>query len=360
MGSFNVGCGISNLSIHEGDRAGFVLLTPTKGYRSNPAAPRKMQIYATDFFTPFLPPVYGTYDDYGRLDKLEPSATTEVIEAIFLKPALAVVNAAADGRGLYGNYGEICPLYMEAETLEKIDRWGAPNSDTFLALGFSTAEPLDGYLEAYVYRDFRVQRQDANKDNNLNARLSYWSIDRISDGKVLLKNEVVSAGFENLLTSFAKLTDTLPGYAEEFWGPVKILSSLSGMFFLEEIYKGLNDSLNSDEWTLSGLAEQKKVLSEMFDGKPKPPGSIHEGLEHLRSFSQGVFYDPNMILHLKPYGKSDEYLEIAKLVNVMTSLNRPIQPSYNGEQFGNDDASRELNALTETILQVRKHRWDEE
>ena len=97
MGSFAVSCGLSNLAIHESDKVGFVLLEPPVsdmlGHRfSSDSGGQVYTGYVTDNFAPFLPPIFGEYDDGGSLCEIEDSVTTKLIERIFNRPIQVVVN----------------------------------------------------------------------------------------------------------------------------------------------------------------------------------------------------------------------------------------------------------------------------
>lgn len=70
MGSFSVACGISGLAVEEGERVGAVLLVPS----------RLPDLSPTQYFVPLIPPVYGTYADYGWLDSVDaPEPVLEIL-----------------------------------------------------------------------------------------------------------------------------------------------------------------------------------------------------------------------------------------------------------------------------------------
>ena len=90
MGSFNVSCGISNMSLNPGDNAGLIPLLPSymQGYPSE-----IVRIGATTnlvsnegvyhLFTPFCLPIFGKYDDYGDLGDIQHDSNTKAIEDFF-------------------------------------------------------------------------------------------------------------------------------------------------------------------------------------------------------------------------------------------------------------------------------------
>lgn len=353
MGSFNVGCGISNLSINEGEKAGFVLLAPSVTHRSNRDVARRLQIYSTDFFEPFLPPVFGIYDDYGRLASVKSSVTTDVIESIFQKPAQSFINAVGPERGLYDSSNELTELYVSKDILSKIDVWGAPASATFFALGFEATEPGVGFSEAFIYEDFRIQNRISKASGELGGD-SLWTVDRVSDGKVLIADRPGYSGLYPVLDDFARVTGVLPGYPKDSWSIVKLACKLSGMLILEDVFTGLSKHLEDDEWLLRSLNAKESALESIFDDAAEGnPLALMSPLRELSNFTNLAGYDSELISKLKPYVGAGEYSTMACLVNIMTSVNRSIQPSFSGEQMGNNEASLALNGITEDILKVR-------
>lgn len=83
MGSFNVSCGLSSASIGYGERVGFIPLVPNKySHRMDDCI-----IGAVSLYIPIAPPIYGTYDDYGKLENIEPNGSTAYMaKAYGMKP----------------------------------------------------------------------------------------------------------------------------------------------------------------------------------------------------------------------------------------------------------------------------------
>ena len=91
MGSFNIACGLSHLTISSGDPLVFVPLEPSWGSQflesdrysasyivSNDGAYSRWQ--------PITIPIFGTYDDYGRLENVREDSNTVAIENYFGMP----------------------------------------------------------------------------------------------------------------------------------------------------------------------------------------------------------------------------------------------------------------------------------
>ena len=84
MGSFNVACAISNLSMGYGTKCVFI---PLIRHQYNGLKKSVSQLISNEgpchFFYPFCLPIVGYYDDYGGIKDIEKSKTTEAIEKYF-------------------------------------------------------------------------------------------------------------------------------------------------------------------------------------------------------------------------------------------------------------------------------------
>jgi len=89
MGSFNVACSISNLSIGPGDPIAFFPLVPNtypRNSRVHELAPQSNLIYSNCLFNPLCLPIFGEYDDYGGVGSIEENANTKALEQFFQIP----------------------------------------------------------------------------------------------------------------------------------------------------------------------------------------------------------------------------------------------------------------------------------
>lgn len=99
MGSFNVACSISDLSINEGDQIFFIPLLPSQ-YDMNEKVilePTSSLIYANCLYNPFCLPIEGRYADYGLIDDIIENENTKAIESFFGIPIQEFVNFVARG-----------------------------------------------------------------------------------------------------------------------------------------------------------------------------------------------------------------------------------------------------------------------
>jgi hypothetical protein len=82
MGSFNVACSISNISIGAGDPVAYIPLENAR-YRYHIGDGNDMLIYMHCFYAPVTLPIFGEYDDYGGVECIEINRNTKIIEEFF-------------------------------------------------------------------------------------------------------------------------------------------------------------------------------------------------------------------------------------------------------------------------------------
>ena len=84
MGSFNVACSVSNISIRAGDPVAFIPLEVAK-YPYKIGDGNHMLIYSNCFYAPATLPIFGEYDDYGGVENIIRDKNLEIIEKFFGK-----------------------------------------------------------------------------------------------------------------------------------------------------------------------------------------------------------------------------------------------------------------------------------
>jgi len=368
MGSFDVGCAVSNLAIHEGDEIGFMLLREKANHY---AEPLKHRIYATDDYEPFLPPVYGKYGDYGDLVEIQESNVTKTIEAIFKRPAEKVVEAIGAGRTYYDDYSPIFSLYMPDSVKNDKPSWDAPEHRTFELFGWTRIEAPEGAIDAYSWRGYTVVKTH-NQSFGPDMESGVWSI---LHGEEVLKEGVnghPNGSGQQITAIFSDLTGMLPGYPDEDWDAVKLLGSMYGMFFLKRVSDEMGAILLKDRYVSSSLERTKKDLEKELSIDVETRKEELEEAEKLGIYSkdmlaavrQTLIKFPSIdrcvqleteenALHVQKHLTADDLVASELLISTMTRLNRMVQPSYCGSQFGEDRLSSKLNRVTDTILEER-------
>jgi len=365
MGSFNVSCGISNLSINEGDKIGLVLLSAISEYegmsraRGSQDLARTMRIYNTDDYKVFLPPVFGTYDDYGNIANVEKSITTALIEEMFHHPVETVLNSIGGFGDLYGSSGKAAELYMERRLVNALNAWSAADTTIFEAAGFKVTKPETGYIASYEHQGYRLQQRVFAEASKVMPYTTHaWKLD---DGKKTLFDDLKTVGNDEAaraLEAFSATTKLLPGFDKKDWAAVKTLSSLGGMFFLKEVYEEMDAFVQSNPYDRADTERIESELETFLQSTTSFTTKLGLGLPSR--------YVENYTPHksdsklLPRYAGSKEFATIMRLIVVLFRTNRMLAPTFNGEQFGNDDAARELNKVTGQILDDRKSDSEED
>jgi len=92
MGSFNVSCGVSMMSIDEGDRCVLIPLTKTKYSDSiSEGAYYISNDGPIGRFHPITLPIFGEYNSYGMLENIEEDSNTKAIEKFYGCPIVDFV-----------------------------------------------------------------------------------------------------------------------------------------------------------------------------------------------------------------------------------------------------------------------------
>lgn len=354
MGHFNAACGISNITIKEGDEVGFILLAkaPAPGMMTKdvgfPAYLRE-----TDAFRPLFPAVYGEYDGYGRIEKIIPSRTTILLETMFSRPIDDIMECVTCNRGLYESSSEIFKRYFTGS--KAFDEFNVTNEDGLIPLGFRKISSIDDE-EVYVYGKYSIVVRKKGMTH-------LWSISSTPSGKLLIP-EFPSPFISTGLEVFSKVTGIFPGYDDADVARIVALNGFYGMFYLKETFEGVRSYLEeSSEDFRDSVAFTRGMWDEFVTAQETIKNDSTQDAEvilssltigHFLEFKTGL--NVNSLGQLLIYGETYEYLEVADLTTVMAMVNRMFQPSFCGTQDGDDGVSLALNAVTSRIISARKTR----
>jgi hypothetical protein len=123
MGSFDVACSVSRITINPGDPVAYFPLEPYK-YAYEIEAANNMLIYPWCYYVPITLPIFGEYFDYGYIDEIEKNNSKTAIKAIekHFKESI---------RCVVGGEGELpCPgMFVHRDIYQtlvdnQIDDWG--------------------------------------------------------------------------------------------------------------------------------------------------------------------------------------------------------------------------------------------
>jgi hypothetical protein len=123
MGSFNVACSVSNISICSGDPVAFIPLEMAK-YPYKIGDGNHMLIYSTCFYAPATMPMFGKYDDYGGVEDIIRDKNLGIIEKFFGKTIKRIRNASEIGKPISSG------MFVHKEIFDcmirdmQMDEWG--------------------------------------------------------------------------------------------------------------------------------------------------------------------------------------------------------------------------------------------
>ena len=351
MGSFDIGCGVSNLHIDSGNRTGVYLVSTRRRdrYSIRDTETKLCYINNTDVYKPIFPPVFGTYDDYGQLTNIEDSLTTKMLEKIFNRPIQVITDCIGNSfrGGAYDNSGPILKNYGPQDN-KLLSSYSVSTSDILKSVGF-----VQESEDVYSFGKYQLVLVDGYKAQVKNAET----------GEVLADKRTYSSS--GPLNVFSDATGIYPGFQPEDYEAVDLLNNSSAMFFLPSMVEGVYEEIQNEYLAKRDL----DYLVDDWEGFQKQ----HEPKEELGSFNfsrlgERVSETLTRETHLPHQYFSafanelslDELLSIQKLLTVTTAVNRMIQPSYCGEQNGNDEASLALSKLSVAFLEARRAEWDEE
>ena len=355
MGSFDVGCGLSNLTVHYGDEAGFLILDKFPRSNGGGLSSSGKSFLSGSGYLPFLPPVFGVYDDYGRLRQIRESTTTKVLEKLFDRPVEVVMDCLGSARGIYDSYDEIYKNYMIPECRSAV-QYDTPIEDVLVAFGFIKDHNTNGD-ESFVYDAYELVPNDSR---------STWTISDKQTGREFFKVRSGSRA-DDLLEAFGNHTRVYPGFSPNDYERIRLLNRLGGMYFLEEVFVKMDEFSNTEHYMNNfynrGMARREKELAEFFDHLRKEekdnrfPFSGY--LEFTEDLSRDVSLPRDHWRLLEAYENNEnEFHSIVRILRIADSLNRVLAPTYCGEQTGNDRASLMLNHISKQILDVRKKEYE--
>jgi len=125
MGSFDVACSMSRITINPGDPVAYM---PLKLYdfAYDPRAANNTLIYQWCYYEPVCLPIMGEYFDYGFIDSIEKNSSTKAVEKHYKCPIEVVVGAQ----------GQLpCPgMFVHREIYQtmvdsQVDQWGREEKD---------------------------------------------------------------------------------------------------------------------------------------------------------------------------------------------------------------------------------------
>lgn len=362
MGSFNVSCGVSRLSIGPGTPMVLIPLVPvdTKwsdryvgAFVVSNEGPRAANV-------PFTLPIFGEYNDYGTLENVEEDENTEAIEKFFgcsIGDFVDHVCRPWDADSKIGNENmPKKPLGMFVH--RKVYDWMANNHQSEYDTDKNTSYN-QSYVSAYLLKlcDFVEGEKSPDNSKRYNRPFKHPEIEGLtiwSDGtwiEVEMNNKKVDSWIynpEDLVQFLKKQSLNVPEILYHF---------LDVPYYAHEYDKEL-EKLKRAQESNAGMIESFKKIGT------KTEQEISEMIEAL-SFMEdayGIFtfggrYSKNDTFK-KLYGESFDNPSIKDMIvkfrtfeHSLYGVNAAYLPSWNGYQCGNHRASYGLAKVVQGILE---------
>lgn len=326
MGSFDVACGLSNLTIHYGDEAGIVPLVKNE----TAGEFRLFDVYPTTQYIPYLPPMFGVYDDYGRLTSVDSSnATASLVTDVFRLPADVVLACIGNyGRDIHSKFGPLAENY-ENKIPGRVPQHRESPKDYLESLGFISDSLVE---EIYYFGDHEFFVGEHKYQIRAKDSRGYISI-----------HEGSFSSIESALHEFALKTKTVPGFDPKDYLQIVELANMYGMFVHKEVYEKAISGVNP-KFTLEAIQQTIKARNSF--------SYLRDNNIHTKElFRKLGISSSNFRNSVDLFSIAADLIDLDRFHALMSQVNRIFAPTMCGEQMGNDEASLQLVQISQEILQ---------
>lgn len=257
MGSFNVACSISHLSIGPGEKCYFIPLIRNKYGSIDEQSNLISNEGPSYFFWPFCFPIEGEYNDYGGIENIVHNSNTKVIEE-FVGITIEQLVSCLTGRRGFGDYfSEIHANFAKV----KGDRFSRDISEAvMLEIGFERYYPVDEEyswdIRTYKFPEHKfyisLKEDFTNKDFKFFDCIIYDL-----DKKQISSNRIHE--FNEFMNCYKNATGIYLNYENQKL--IRLLESLSGTFIKKEIYDYLA-SVQMNEYSTNETFESSFYINE--------------------------------------------------------------------------------------------------
>jgi len=376
MGSFNVACSISNLSIGWNDPLAFIPLWPNVYPKdATPLLPADPTLtYVNCLYNPVCLPIFGIYDGYGGVDDIVEDENVKLVEKFFNMNVHDFVKYITNGRrDIDDVYGSPTKFFAEPKKLKYVADYGKYyqfGKRWLKKMGFLQAgENVNRFywpeMKNFTVSIYPAKRQDlkAGKVVKTHRHPSF----------VIYKDdiEVARGGYYYPRKDFVKEWHKLTGiiiYAEEkHWAKIEMLNRMSGMFVHRNIYEALINGADKMKLWWTDSRKPEALYDQFQENVKKWKEYIAKKSEDpvWKFLGKHIIGSSNLLLHFREWPFFKEiYMEALKNGKLkkeiidwitfscgMNSCNRFFFSGMNGEQYGNPAASRYLLEMSLKILE---------
>lgn len=348
MGSFNMVCSISDLTIHYNDDIVFFPIVSSNLLYDLKAKPMELSATGyysdtTNLFRPYSMPIYCKYADYGLIKDVMPSENVSLLEKEFQLDVPSIVKGITSERSVYDLRNSMFEPKIKQELKDVLSNpLENENLDNLLHYGF--------VKEAYGYSHSTI----VGLTVVIKEKVPFIGV------RYLDKEVENLARVGSVLVIASKLTGIYLGIEESEVERIRLFEKLSGMFVHREVYEEMkknwdeelysfnphpNDSL---EKYLAAVQEEiddpDSVPTPLFSPKNPKMAVRFDSIERLkRTIPDYTRYMP-LIENSKEF--REEVVGFIFFLRNMYKTNKMFKPAMYGEQGGNFEATKRLLELS--------------
>jgi hypothetical protein len=357
MGSFGKIGFISSLPISAGDETTLVFLKPNK-YSDNKSGGIT---YSTDWYEPIFPPIFGEYDDYGKIESVKQTDSVKFIEEFFGLPINKIIDEVDDNSVGRHNSGK-----MEAPK----------NNHIYRSLTF-------GLEHTAVYEQMSIIRDTSfETDYNYEFWLLKFGFERIADN---VDDRYKQTWIHN----------DLPGYtfnSDGTWGGLydKNLAKVSDTYHPDDLEKAImkinpnyTSKLTNDDRNMCRIDLSIKCTKLALEAREKEQANgdendfryrhlfdfkKYQGIPNITDFITQISIDGNSYSHgsrnipelLLSTVNEKEIADMIRFNTCIARLNGKYQPSNYGSQDESLKLHNEMVKCYRNVVRKKMEDYDED
>lgn len=380
MGSFDVTCSITNISIGANDEIVFIPLLPNyfskNTLKVNAILPSSMWHDVDEFFTPFCLPILGKYENCGYLSDIQRNTNVNAIEEFFNMDIESFIKIVVSADSIYAQLNQKSKIYITNQSLLEYKYKFGPQF--LLELGFTNVDNF------YKYKDYPylVELMETDEDYSFNIYDLNMSL--------IVEKDEFEDSKEYLCESFAKLTGYYLNVSDENQYHLHLINNMSGMYVFKSIYDSMAlfelkaksfesnnhryDKMYADfrEEVISSLKTKeefqklKEQLEKRLNYEPELSsevlGNLNDAILNpfenrfshyfLGLFVKWIEFESLYKHSFKDNELKTEFKSYRAFYHAMYSCNKFLFPALKGEQHGNHPATKTL--LEESLKIIKK------
>lgn len=342
MGSFNVTCGISGISM-EKNKAVLVPLIQSRHpgdlYNGATISSWVEGNRCCALFRPFAPPLFGTLDTYGRLEEIEEDVSTRALEKFYKIPIQDFAEVIACGEHTDAKINKVDVsswggMYVHRQIYDmmvslQIDEWGRPEEPVWSSQGLLDHEIL-GEL------GFKYVKQERGSENNLPS-INLYANPKFPE-------------IELRHTSQSSVQVTC-GKKQTMWEckiktVVEAIEKWAGRPLVPQKKRKLWQTTNAAYLRMARLTTEERTRKDLGDTLYAMHLARRLGFGVEGTDFADIYFDA-----LRDRSFTDILAGFRLFMNNMFDMNKFFSPTMHGLQFGNHYASE---ALFEKSLEIVK------